>query len=193
MALPTMQDCKDYLRIDDTTEDGVVAMLLARATAQCTRYLGIPITAISRAQTDDADTRFYSRSPTRLQCPLYPIDAEQAITVEDVDGNVVDPTTYRVDGQLGQIIGVGDTTFPFGPYTITASVGLSAATDYDTVVEPVLGGAIMDFVAELYQNRSPNARSDSAGGGVSTQYAGDAVPNRVQMALDLIKPAGLGA
>jgi hypothetical protein len=43
VALPTVQDLKDYLRVQTAAEDALLAQLLTRATAMVETALGLPI------------------------------------------------------------------------------------------------------------------------------------------------------
>jgi hypothetical protein len=107
-----------------------------------------------------------------------------ALELTDDDGDVlVEDSDYRIDLRTGRITGI-NRGFATWPYSITATVGLSAHPDYELRIEPVINAAILDLAADLYQRRSPAATSESTGGGVSTSYA-VGMPQRVK---DMLAP-----
>jgi hypothetical protein len=66
--------------------------------------------------------------------------------------------------------------------TITLTT-LAAHPEYSTRIEPALNQDIVDFVAHLYKNRSPNATSESSGGGISEGWddvGPSGLPKRVE-------------
>jgi uncharacterized phiE125 gp8 family phage protein len=189
MALPTVTQCKTYLRIQGSADDTLIGDLLTRATAMVRGALGRPLALESRTFTDYAETRRAYGTVTALLIPghLLPCvrvdgSTETAPVITDADGLVLDPAVdYYVgapwDATLRARPGL---TFGVGPYTVAVDSGLAAADDYADVIEPALSGAIIDVVADLYQRRSPAASSESTGGGVSTSYdARTGLPMRV--------------
>ena len=56
VALPTVTDLKDYLRIETNAENTLLAALLARATAQLELWIDCPITAVSQTYVDACAT-----------------------------------------------------------------------------------------------------------------------------------------
>lgn len=176
-GLPTLADAKSYLRATDSgAEDPLIQQLLDRAYGAVQAYLSRPIVGVQ--QTFVVEGR--SQLPARvLDVGAAPIDTTQAITVVDGFNVTVDPTTVRADGALGLLYRVVSLTsagwcrfWDRWPYTVTLTWGLSARSDYDLVVAPAVGSAILDTCADLFQRRSPVASSESAGGGVSAQWAG---------------------
>jgi hypothetical protein len=157
MALPIQQDLKTYLRIENNVENQLLDALLARAVAMLELWMDVPITARSRTTLEHVG----GESPARaLVFPGRPIGS---VTVLDGDGALVDATTYLVDASAGMIYGINGTTFPYGPYTITASCGLSLRSDY-AQLEPVISQMILDVAADLYQRRTPGAASETGAG-----------------------------
>lgn len=204
MSLPALSDLKNYLRLEDTTaEDTVLTMLLASARAMVERYLERPITAISRTFVDPAETIVAYGRVTQLMVPVWPIHpgapspADPVIpapVITDVDGNVVDASTYRIDASSGRFIANAGESFPNGPYTIVATVGLSADPRFDTEIEPVVSQAILDVASDLYANRTPSASMEAAGGGASTSWRDpdpSGLPARTARALNAYKPVGI--
>ena len=88
MALLTDQDCKDYLKIQGSAEDTLIAALRVRALAQVEQFIRRPITAELRTFTVTADPY---RLTSRFYLPVYPVAAEDSsagsadIVVTDAD------------------------------------------------------------------------------------------------------------
>lgn len=160
MALPTVSDLKSYLRIESNAENTLLTALLARAQAQMEVWIDCPITAESQTAIDRASV-IDGNVCTSLIFPRRPIGT--TVTVVDSDGVTFDSAGYWVDGNSGVIYAKDGYSFPFGPYTITATCGLSLRGDYARI-EPVLSQCILDLAADLYQKRTPNASSESAAG-----------------------------
>lgn len=157
MALPIQQDLKAYLRIENNVENQLLDALLARAVAMLELWMDVPITARSRTTLEHVG----GESPARaLVFPGRPIGS---VTVLNGSGTLVDATTYTVDASAGMIYGINGTIFPEGPYTVTASCGLSLRSDY-AQLEPVISQMILDVAADLYQRRTPGAASETGAG-----------------------------
>lgn len=185
MALPTKTELKAVLRIQSTAEDTLLDALIARAQALCEAYLRRPITAIERTFVLEEPKETATKTIRRLYLPVYPVAAEAsavaALTLTDDDGDeLLEDTDFRLDLALGRISAIGGVVFDTWPYTIVATVGLSAAEDYSTVVEPAVSMAILDLAADLYQRRNAAATSETDGGGVATSYDGSGLPRRVR-------------
>lgn len=174
-GLPVLADAKSYLRQTDTTaEDALIGQLLDRALGLAQAYISRPIVAI--AQTFVVEGQGLVKA---LAVPANPVDLTQPVTVVDGAGLTLDPTLYRVNAQLGTLRRTASTTvlawacdWNVWPYTVTWTWGLSARSDYDLVVAPAVGAAILDTVSDLFQRRNPGASAESAGGGVSATWAG---------------------
>lgn len=186
MALPVVQDLKDYLRIETTAEDDRIDALLVQAENMVETWLQRPMTALAVAYVDECEGSG-EYLITKLIYPVFPIASTPAVTVVDGDGNTVAATEYRVDRRTGILRGTAGVTFSTPPYTITATAGLSAASDYATRIEPVLNRAILDVASDLYHRTNPNALQESAGGGAATQYGVGQVPPRVQAMLSAFR------
>ncbi len=160
MALPTVTDLKSYLRIESNAENTLLTALLARAQSQLEAWIDTPVTAMSQTAIDRADT-ISGTVCTSLIFPRRPIGASP--TIVDSEGTTVDSAEYWVHENAGMIYAKDGYSFPYGPYTITATCGLSLRGDYARI-EPVLSQCILDLAADLYQKRTPNASSESAAG-----------------------------
>lgn len=160
MALPTVADLKSYLRIETTAEDTLLTALIARAKAQLEVWVDAPITATNVTAVDRADV-ITPQVATSLIFPQRPIAS--SITVVDSEGTTVAAAEYTVNTASGVIYANEGYSFPYGPYTITASTGLSLRGDYARI-EPILSQCIIDLAADLYQKRTPNASTETAAG-----------------------------
>jgi len=158
VALPTVSELKTYLRIETTAEDTLLAAILARAKAMLEGWIDVPITAEVQTVIDRALA--FDMPVTSLICPRRPITVT---SVTDTDGVVVPVADYWVDGNAGIIYGKNGVTFPYGPYTIVTTCGLSLRSDY-TRIEPMINEAIIDLAADLYQRRTPGAQTETAAG-----------------------------
>jgi uncharacterized phiE125 gp8 family phage protein len=188
MALPTVADCKAYLRIEHTVEDTMLTGMLAQSIAAIEAYLARPITILTR--TWIVEQHQSGASATKLFVPLFPIAvADSSAGTDDLtltDGEnviLIEDTDYRLDTRTGVITAVGS-CFGTWPYTIVADVGLEALDEYTTHVEPALSAAVLDVVADRYQRRNPAATSeDAADPGASFTTSNPGLPARVCEAL----------
>lgn len=189
MALPTVQNCKDYLRIEHSAEDAALSVWLTQSVALVENEIGRPVQVMTN-RTWVLECAHDNISANKLLVPLYPIASEDSsagwddLTLTDADGTVlVEGTDYRLDIRTGVITGI-DRCFTNYPYTIVADVGLEALPEYATRIEPVMSAAILDVVADRYQRRSPAAITEATGGDVTTEYRGG-LPERVK---ELLRP-----
>lgn len=167
MALVTVAKLKSHLRIETSAQDSVITDLLAEAKSWAESLTGRTITATSETMSSLWGSRDeLLRSVIRL--PVYPVDAV-GLVLTDGDGDVVDPSEYTVDEDAGKIISVDDSWFSNPFYEVTATVGLSAGSQY-AGKEPELNTLIKGLASILYFQRNPNAVSDSGGAGVSVSY-----------------------
>lgn len=181
MALPTVSDLKSYLRIETTAEDALLAALIGRATAMVEMWTDTPITAVSQTAIDRADA--YDMPVRSLIFPRRPCSVTAVV---DSEGTTVPAADYWTDGTSGVVYAKDEITFPYGPYTITANVGLSLRSDYARL-EPLLNEAILDLAADLYQRRTPGAASETAAGTSITWDASRETVARVMKTLRLLK------
>jgi hypothetical protein len=181
-ALPLLSDAKAYLRATDSgAEDALILQLLDRATGAAQAYLARPILA----RTDTLVVELGPQGRPVLPVGASPIDTTQPITVVDGNGVTIDASSFRVNASLGLLMRLNGLCWDTYPYTVTLTWGLSARADFDTIVGPTVGAAILDAVADWFQRRNPAATSESAGGFVGTEYAKQpGLPPRVKEALD---------
>ena len=155
MGLPTLTDFKSYLRIETTAEDALCSTILLRAQSMLEAWIDTPIVPESRTAVD--------RPEGNARALVFPARPIGAVTVEDGEGDIVDPALYAVDSGSGLVYGRGEYRFLYGPYTVTANVGLALRNDYARL-EPLLAQAILDLAADLYQRRTPGASSETGSG-----------------------------
>lgn len=196
MPLPTVDDLREYLRIETHVEDAMLERLLAQARASVEAYIRSPIEAREQTFTVTAERVAYAGSGiygmyafagggTRLVLPFAPIGG--TVVVTDDDGTEVDFGDFTVGTATGRITAASGVTFDSRPYTVTATVGLSLRPDYEVAVLPALSSAILDWAADLYQRRNPAASYESGGGGVAVNYnetASKTMPSRIRVTLD---------
>lgn len=179
MPLPTLADAKSLLRIEHADEDTLVQQLLARAKADIETFLGYDLTAVSRTYIDYTECDNYGVQP-HLSMPGPFKTAAPAPIVTDVDGVTVDATTYYLDDRGLKIRAKAGYAFPARPYTIVATIGLSAHPDYASKYELVAATAILDLVAHRYLNRDPGMSSETdEGGGTKSIGAPEPIPGRI--------------
>jgi len=191
MSLPSLQQVKDRLRIENDVEDDDLEIMRASALASITETVGRPIEAAERTWVMESPSSNWDGicGVYRFFLPLYPVlhEDDTLVTITDADDEEI--TDFRVNGRLGLIVATGSTVFSNWPYTITATVGLELMADYSTRVEPKLSQAFLDLCADWYQRRNPGALAEGAGGGVITQWQSLGVPERICKQLDAYRLA----
>lgn len=181
MALPTVSDLKSYLRIESTAEDTLLAALMLRAKAMLEQWIDVPITAEAQTSVDRAEA--LAMPVTSLVFPRRPFTVTSVVDSESV---TVPNTDYYVDGKSGIIYGKTGITFPYGPYTISATCGLTLRSDYARL-EPLLAEVIIDLAADLYQRRTPGASSETAAGTTVQWDASRETVARIMKTLRLLR------
>lgn len=181
MALPTVSDLKSYLRIESAAEDTLLAALMLRAKAMLEQWIDVPITAEAQTSVDRAEA--LAMPVTSLVFPRRPFTVTSVVDSENV---TVPNTDYYVDGKSGIIYGKTGVTFPYGPYTITATCGLTLRSDYARL-EPLLAEVIIDLAADLYQRRTPGASSETAAGTTVQWDASRETVARIMKTLRLLR------
>lgn len=185
MALPSLNDFKEYARIQTGAEDYTISLLLKRAYASCEMFMGKPIARVSATYYDQAKTERWRESVTTLDMPMYPFD-ESTLVITDVDGTVVDPATYYVEPETFLVRGKKGVLFARGPYQMTADIGLETSATYATREEPLLAQCILDVALMYYQQRSMNVTSESVSG-TSVAYVNASLPERVKATLSQLR------
>jgi len=143
--LPTVADCKQYLRIENTVEDALIAQLLARALALSQKRLGCPITALSMTQKDRAANGvFWSSGVPSLMVPITPFDPTASSVPLDLYLDIYQ-VPFVVAVNVGTTLGAvwmallsGNTYAPIG--APTSEPPLTLYMDPSGVVSVNIGG-----------------------------------------------------
>jgi hypothetical protein len=162
-----VRDIKRYLRIQTDEENPLLLGLINSGIALVEAWIGRPIEARPMTFTDSGVDMF-DRPLAKLRVPVTPVSS--LLSVVDDDGGAVDLTRLRVDTVTGLVAYKDKSTFNNGPYTITASVGLSASPQYRFGASAAIQQAVVDIVADLYQRRNPAASREAEGGGIAVDY-----------------------
>lgn len=187
MTWPTVAQVKSILRIQTAAEDDVVALILAQAKATVLGYIDRAVDATEMTMEDTANSEETWPIVTKLYCADWPMATDPAPVLTDVDGTVVDATTYDVLARLGIIRAKAGTTFNNGPYTIDATVGLTTlGTDFTNRYEALLFAAVTDLCAVWYEQRNANTIQESEAG-VSRTYGRDDIPPRIKTTLSQLR------
>lgn len=99
-------------------------------------------------------------------------------TAQTSSGNWPAIRSYRRSNDIGTSTG--------GTLTILTLASLATHPDWDARIGPAISQDIVDCVAHLYRNRSPNASSETEGGGISEGWDDVGVsglPKRVERRL----------
>jgi hypothetical protein len=191
MSLPSLQQVKDRLRIENEVEDDDLELMMASALGTIEERVGRPIETDERTWVLEYPySNWDGCSPSyKFFLPLYPVlhEGDDLVTITDADDVAV--TDFRVNTATGLITATEDTVFDNWPYTVTAMVGLDLMASYSTRVEPKLSQAFLDLCADWYQRRNPGALAEGAGGGVITQWQTLGVPERICKQLDAYRLA----
>ena len=186
MALPTLQNLKDYLRVETTAEDTAVGAMLVRAEAMVRHMVDRPIEDDARTYRIEGDSNRQT-SFDRLLFPQPPLDPA-SLAITDKDGEEIDALLYHVDGETGVIRGLDGYRFSDFPYDLEADNGLEHRAEYAVVEEPMLSDAILAYAAMLYHQRNPNASQESTAG-VTVSYQGMSMPLRTQEVVSALRHA----
>lgn len=159
MALPSKEDLRSYLRIENDAEDGLLADLVESAIAHAESLINRPILATQRVYSGVRGIYDeYNRSVIYL--PDYPVSLSPALSITDSNGDTVSTGDYAVS-QSGRVTSVTGKTFSSHPYEITATTGLELDPDYATLYEPIVRSLILGIASIWYKQRDPNATDDS--------------------------------
>src|SRR5262252_3744908 len=164
-----LPDFKADLRIDGTSEDALLVLMLAAAR----RYFEGRDGMLGRAfltSTWDWSLDMWPPTGQLFLVPLSPLQSVQSISVRDAAGGVttLDPTTYQVDtrSEPGRIAPKAGTWWPIPPWPTPTMLGVLAAitirftAGYGTraidIPEP-LRMALLATAGEFYTNRDTGA------------------------------------
>jgi hypothetical protein len=170
MATLTLQQVKDYLRIQHTAEDVLIEMLIGAAKSAISGWLHRPIAIEER--TFVMETKTYHGTgysvASCIQLPVFPLESLQSITDAD-DEDILGDVYFT--SRAGTIRYYDNSEFENGPYTIKGTVGLAGYDEYESSIEPVINMAILDVVSDLWHRRNPAASAEREGGGIAVEYS----------------------
>lgn len=139
----TLAEAKDWLKIDVSDDNNLITELITSARQQCEFYVKMSLitrTVIARVLNDQ----------NNIELPYGPVIAVSQ--VKDADGNIVDPSNYKIHGvtfktldysPLNSLIIDG---LPTTELTVTYTAGYTALPKHFKT-------AIKNQVAWLYENR----------------------------------------
>ncbi|MET0270325.1 MAG: head-tail connector protein [Sphingomonas sp.] len=139
----TLEEAKAYLRIEDATEDALIARLIATATQLCEQFIGQALVARTVTETVAAtgDWRRLRTTPVRAITKVEGLAVTGAPIVLPVDGYAID-IDANGDGWV-RVRGVGRAA-------VTLEAGMAA--DVAGLPEPLRQG-VLRLVAHLHAHR----------------------------------------
>ena len=180
MSLPTVQQLKDYARIETDAENALLADVLARATGLVQGLVGRSLTSDSVVWYDDAGTLKLYGAPTRL-CLQHRFVDPASVVLTDAQGVVVPATDYTVRVDLAMLVAAPDVSFGNGPYAIACTAGYATSEQYASVYSAQIAQIVLDTALFFYQQRTPGATREAATG-TSVDYQCDpatGLPERI--------------
>ena len=138
----TLQSAKDYIRVETTADDTLLASIVSTAHSWCENYLSRDIVAKNRTvyykSVDQARTYSQEYDQAFIQLPFAPVDSIVSVTSE---GSAVD---YEIKG-------VGNDQILLGQ-----SPAKDVKINYITegLTDPEIKMAILMLSSTLYDNRS---------------------------------------
>ena len=178
-TIATVQQVKDYLRIETSAEDSLLSYLLTRAQAEIEAQCGRSLTTEEIVWYDDATTFRIGTGAVSNLLLGYPMVDATTVVVKDKDGVTIDAANYTVRKDRGLIcasnVGTIATVYVFdnGPYTIACTAGYGTEANYATRWVPMIQTLLIDWVGYLYWQRTSGAMHEGSAG-VSVDYAIDA-------------------
>lgn len=127
----TTQNVKDYVRIDTTADDSIIALMIEQARIWCENYISRDIVAKNR-------TYYVDKTNGLFDLPFAPVSSISAVTVE---GETAEYTVLGLDNETIELDG-GSAEQVKVTY---ATTGLS---------DGLLKQAILQLVSTYYDNRS---------------------------------------
>lgn len=127
----TLQEVKDYVRIDTSADDTIIETMITAARIWCENYIGKDIVAKNR-------TFYLEEVDLRFTLPFAPIASITSVTSKEV---AVGYNTYGLDDTIIEI-----KSLPADEVKVTyITTGLT---------HPIIKKAILQLVATYYDNRS---------------------------------------
>jgi len=130
--LVTVQEAKDYIRVDTSADDNLISAMISQSRLWCENYISKDIVSKNRT--------YYLRDVNdRFELPFAPISSISEVTV---DGSVVaDYEVYGIDDSIIEL-----PTLPSKEVKVTyVTSGISGS---------LIKNAMMQLVSTYYDNRS---------------------------------------
>lgn len=178
----TLQEAKDFLRLEDAESDALVSELVAAARRTAEAWLRRALVTQTWTLTLDAfpserrldwwdgvrEGAVVDTPRIAVEVPLPPLQSVTSVTTyaRDDTPSVFPPTGYRVDtaGEPGRIVLGADQSWPTGLRNANAVEVLFVAgygDDPGDVPEPIRAGMLM-LIAHLFENREAVATGPAA-------------------------------
>jgi uncharacterized phiE125 gp8 family phage protein len=139
----SLAQTKQFLRIDQTTEDELISLLIATATQAAQQFLS------SSLLTQTWQLTYHDTTPTMIPLPMRPV---QAVTEIHTDGTVIPSTAYQLNAAKDCII--CESYLNGEAITINYTAGYG---DNEQSVPAPIRQAILAHVASMYDDRSNEA------------------------------------
>lgn len=169
-AIVSVQNVKDYLRIETDAEDALIAELILEATGNVESMVGPSLTHRSVTWYDDAQTMRLNTGVTNLMLKFTPIN-ESTLVVTDTNNEVVPADSYTIRQDEGLVKARTSNftqgpawSFSNGPYKLTCVAGYDTSPTYAGVELPMIKSLLVDYTAFLWQQRTLGTSSEQASG-----------------------------
>jgi uncharacterized phiE125 gp8 family phage protein len=157
----TSAEVKNYLKVDDSTDDTLIAAMTKAARAEVESRQNISTlnkTIVQRLERFPSSYKVATDFENVIKCLVYPLVSVTSITYLDENGvsQVLSPSLYEVDTYRGIIAEAVDQDFPdtylsLNDVTITYVAGFgSNSTDCPADIRI----AILKLIAAMYDNRT---------------------------------------
>jgi uncharacterized phiE125 gp8 family phage protein len=157
----TSAEVKNYLKVDDSTDDTLIAAMTKAARTEVESRQNISTlnkTIVQRLERFPSSYKVASDYENVIKCLVYPLVSVTSITYLDENGlsQVLSPSLYEVDTYSGIIAEAVDQDFPdtylsLNDVTITYVAGFgSNSTDCPADIRI----AVLKLIAAMYDNRT---------------------------------------
>jgi uncharacterized phiE125 gp8 family phage protein len=150
----TLAQAKDHLRVDDTTQDTLIASLILTSRLHIEAALGLSLIQQSWRLTLNTATGA-SPLPAAIRLPLHPVSALTSVKSISTDGTIttLPETATKLDLGPPAFVSANSGRWPSGDsltFLFTAGFGPSA-----TDVPAPIRQALLLLVAHWYEHRDP--------------------------------------
>jgi uncharacterized phiE125 gp8 family phage protein len=157
----TSAEVKNYLKVDDSTDDSLIAAMNKAARAEVESRQNISTlnkTIVQKLERFPSSYKVATDYENVIKCLVYPLVSVTSITYLDENGvsQVLSPSLYEVDTYRGIIAEAVDQDFPdtylsLNDVTITYVAGFGTnSTDCPADIRI----AVLKLIAAMYDNRT---------------------------------------